>query len=292
MNLIKFNKNLMAILFIAIIALLPILFTSCEKDTIAPSEHFEPQGLQIKDATKKVIIKIMNGEINPQYSDEFEVPLNSMTEELEVEFLDANGNVIEPPISSEYSLKLSFGDKSIAEIYQHDGERWAFHIKGLKVGITDVELSFNHNDHADFKTPKIKVKVDEPLYLSIFEMRFINTKTNETIAKVDKFNNVTGGFNLNVGDSISFDVKYYNKDGVLLENLLDLTKATFGYSNYETQKIFQIKPKGNEILPFQNESVLLGLEKGKTDFRLIFARLINTKLDYEMFDAPIPVVVN
>lgn len=218
MNLIKFNKNLKAILFITIIALLPTLFTSCEKDTIAPTEHFKPQGLQIKDATKKVIIKIINGEINPQYSDEFEVPLNSMTEELEVEFLDANGNVIAPPASSEYSLKLTFGDNSIAQIYQHDGERWAFHIKGLKVGVTDVELSFNHNDHADFKTPKIKVHVEDLGEADIHEVKIKDNRSGNILVTIDDENKVNGGINLEIGKSLELKFEIFNHKEELLNS--------------------------------------------------------------------------
>lgn len=232
MNLIKFNKNLTAILFIVIIAILPILFTSCEKDTIAPTEHFEPQGLQIKDATKKVIIKIMNGEINPQYSDEFEVPLNSMTEELEVEFLDANGSVIEPPTSSEYSLKLTFGDNTIAQIYQHDGERWAFHIKGLKVGVTDVELSFNHNDHADFKTPKIKVKVDDIGEVDIHEVKIKDNSNGNILVTFDDKNKVNGAINFEVGKSLEIKFDLLNNKGELVNS--DEYQLEFYFGNATT----------------------------------------------------------
>ncbi len=252
MNLIKFNKNLTAILFIAIIALLPILFTSCEKDTIAPTEHFEPQGLQIKDATKKVIIKIMNGEINPQYSDEFEVPLNSMTEELEVEFLDANGSVIEPPTSSEYSLKLTFGDNTIAQIYQHDGERWAFHIKGLKAGVTDVELSFNHNDHADFKTPKIKVHVEDSDEVDIHEVKIINNDNGNTLVEIDDENKVVGNIIVQVSKSLEIKFNVLNHDNEVVNP--DDYELQFDFANAENICNFDVTNFTNSILKLNGKS--------------------------------------
>jgi len=252
MNLIKFNKNLTAILCIAIIALLPILFTSCEKDTIAPSEHFEPQGLQIKDATKKVIIKIMNGEINAQYSDEFEVPLNSMTEELEVEFLDANGSVIEPPTSSEYSLKLTFGDNTIAQIYQHDGERWAFHIKGLKAGVTDVELSFNHNDHADFKTPKIKVHVEDSDEVDIHEVKLINNDNGITLVEIDDENKVVGNIIVQVSKSLEIKFNVLNHDNEVVNP--DDYELQFDFANAENICNFDVTNFTNSILKLNGKS--------------------------------------
>ena len=252
MNLIKFNKNLTAILFIAIIASLPILFTSCEKDTIAPSEHFEPQGLQIKDATKKVIIKIMNGEINAQYSDEFEVPLNSMTEELEVEFLDANGSVIEPPTSSEYSLKLTFGDNTIAQIYQHDGERWAFHIKGLKAGVTDVELSFNHNDHADFKTPKIKVHVEDSDEVDIHEVKLINNDNGITLVEIDDENKVVGNIIVQVSKSLEIKFNVLNHDNEVVNP--DDYELQFDFANAENICDFDVTNFTNSILKLNGKS--------------------------------------
>lgn len=252
MNLIKFNKNLTAILFIAIIALLPILFTSCEKDTIAPTEHFEPQGLQIKDATKKVIIKIMNGEFNAQYSDEFEVPLNSMTEELEVEFLDANGSVIEPPTSSEYSLKLTFGDNTIAQIYQHDGERWAFHIKGLKAGVTDVELSFNHNDHADFKTPKIKVHVEDSDEVDIHEVKLINNDNGITLVEIDDENKVVGNIIVQVSKSLEIKFNVLNHDNEVVNP--DDYELQFDFANAENICNFDVTNFTNSILKLNGKS--------------------------------------
>jgi hypothetical protein len=252
MNLIKFNKNLTAILFIAIIASLPILFTSCEKDTIAPSEHFEPQGLQIKDATKKVIIKIMNGEFNAQYSDEFEVPLNSMTEELEVEFLDANGSVIEPPTSSEYSLKLTFGDNTIAQIYQHDGERWAFHIKGLKAGVTDVELSFNHNDHADFKTPKIKVHVEDSDEVDIHEVKLINNDNGITLVEIDDENKVVGNIIVQVSKSLEIKFNVLNHDNEVVNP--DDYELQFDFANAENICNFDVTNFTNSILKLNGKS--------------------------------------
>ncbi len=252
MNLIKFNKNLTAILFIAIIASLPILFTSCEKDTIAPSEHFEPQGLQIKDATKKVIIKIMNGEFNAQYSDEFEVPLNSMTEELEVEFLDANGSVIEPPTSSEYSLKLTFGDNTIAQIYQHDGERWAFHIKGLKAGVTDVELSFNHNDHADFKTPKIKVHVEDSDEVDIHEVKLINNDNGITLVEIDDENKVVGNIIVQVSKSLEIKFNVLNHDNEVVNP--DDYELQFDFANAENICDFDVTNFTNSILKLNGKS--------------------------------------
>lgn len=161
----KLNNQLKlkAISVAIFIALFSVFTTSCEKDPVAPEEHFEPVGIVIKDATKGVFMKIFEGKIDTNYNKEFILNYDTLedgeSEEYEIEFVGKDGKEIDHPTSASYKLELDFADKTVAELYQHDGEKWAFHIKALKKGETTVEIKILHNDHSDFRTPAINLMI-------------------------------------------------------------------------------------------------------------------------------------
>ena len=66
-------------------------------------------------------------------------------------------------LGDEYSLVFSFSEDEVAEVEQHEGERWSFHLHGHgAVGEqTNLVLDFMHNDHADFTTPAIPIELVE-----------------------------------------------------------------------------------------------------------------------------------
>ena len=61
----------------------------------------------------------------------------------------------------EHSLGWDVADSKILDIHFEGG--WGFHLKGLKEGETKLVLKVKHHDHADAKTPEIKVVVDKAL---------------------------------------------------------------------------------------------------------------------------------
>ncbi len=158
-NLLKLKGFSVVIL----IAIFSIFATSCEKHPHSHEEHFEPVGIVVKDATKGIFMKIFEGKIDTNYNKEvvlnFDELKDSESDEYEIGFLGKDGKEIANPTSSSYKLELVFADKTIAELYQHDGEQWAFHIKALKKGETNFEIKVLHAGHSDFKTPSIKLNI-------------------------------------------------------------------------------------------------------------------------------------
>ena len=59
------------------------------------------------------------------------------------------------------SLGWDVGNKKILDIHWEGG--WGFHLKGLKEGETTLTLKVKHHDHADARTPEIRVVVDKAL---------------------------------------------------------------------------------------------------------------------------------
>lgn len=142
---------------------LSLLFVSCsdEDDPSEPQhEHFEAEGWIFEDAAGRDYIVIYEGKFdNSGIATEFIVPFDDMTDHFEIYFLDHDKDEINPPDDDDKKLGWVIGDESIVEVHRHDDEEWEFHLKGLKVGETDIEFQIVHNDHADVKTIKIPVKV-------------------------------------------------------------------------------------------------------------------------------------
>ncbi len=153
--------------FILALIILSMFISSC-KENSNPTEpqtpHFEAEGLIIQDATKKIIFAVFQGNILKDFGgnkllDTLIAPLNVLSDHYSVKFLDANKNIINPPTDNDHSFGYDITDKTMLQIIQDDPKDYAFHLKGLKLGVTTIELRVNHNGHPDFKTPKIPVKV-------------------------------------------------------------------------------------------------------------------------------------
>lgn len=145
---------------ISFIILLVFTLTSCEKSNpVEQEEHFEPMGLIIRDATKAVYMKLWEGKLDTAYYSKISILDTGLTDAFYVTFLNDKKEEIEAPESAKLAYIVS--DISIANVYQHQGEEGdtEFHLIPKKVGITDIEIRVLHNDHSDFKTPKISLEV-------------------------------------------------------------------------------------------------------------------------------------
>lgn len=150
------------------IILLPV-FTSCSDETdpvIPPSEHFEPEGWVVRDATTKPILVVWQGIIQTSWNstsvpDTLYAPLNALSDHFTVKFLDINKNIINPPTDADHQFSWLITDPSKLSIIQDSPADWAFHLKGLTIGTSTIELQVLHLGHVDVKTPKIPVIVRE-----------------------------------------------------------------------------------------------------------------------------------
>lgn len=152
---------------LAIIIIISIFFTGCKEDsnpTTPQTPHFEAEGLVIQDVTKKIFFAVYQGQILKEFNgirlqDTLVAPLNALSDHYDVKFLNDKKEIISAPTDKDHTFGFSIDDKSVLDIYQHTVGEFAFHLKGLKIGKTNIVLMINHLGHADFKTPKIPVKV-------------------------------------------------------------------------------------------------------------------------------------
>ena len=152
-----------------LISLLIFTTISCSDETdpvIPPSEHFEPEGWIVRDATTKPILVVWQGVIQTTWNstsvpDTLYAPLNALSDHFTVKFLDINKNIINPPADPDHQFGWLITEPSKLTIIQDSPTDWAFHLKGLIIGTTTLELQVMHLGHVDVKTPKIPVIIRE-----------------------------------------------------------------------------------------------------------------------------------
>ena len=154
---------------VLILFLLVITTISCSDETdpvIPPTEHFEPEGWVIRDATTKPILVVWQGVIQTTWnstviSDTLYAPLNALSDHYTIKFLDINKNIINPPADTDHEFGWLITNTSMLDIIRDNPTDWALHLKGLMNGTTSLELQVLHVGHVDVKTPKIPVIIRE-----------------------------------------------------------------------------------------------------------------------------------
>ncbi len=146
-----------SILFILLIAI-SIFTTSCEDDPVIPQEeHLKAIGMVFYTSGIEVA-RVLRGVT----TDTLTAPVNGLSDHLNIKFINEEEKEINPPSTETQTLAWEIGDNLIAGIKQHDGEEgsFEFHVKGLKVGETSIEFFVMHNDHHDFRSGKIPVRIE------------------------------------------------------------------------------------------------------------------------------------
>lgn len=196
------------------IVLSSLFITSCSKDTetINQAQHFEAIGTAITDASGALIVKILRGVT----TDTFYVPLNARTEAMFVKFYDVNENIIQPPTDKDKYLGYEIGDRTIAKIFQHEGEEggYEFHLDGLKEGKTTIQFFVMHNGHADYRSGIIPIVVKnmEGAHGEPIEALIKDEATDSTLASVNLAGNTTGVIKLAVNQITNHMVVYFKDD--------------------------------------------------------------------------------
>ena len=146
------NKILFSVFLIAI----TVVNIGCEEDPVAPQEeHLKAIGMAFYSSGIEVA-RILRGET----ADTLFAPLDTLSNHLDVKFFDEDENIIDPPTEHQ-TLSWEIVDPTIANIWQHEGHEgtFGFHIRGLKIGETEIEFFVMHNDHSDYRSGQIPVKV-------------------------------------------------------------------------------------------------------------------------------------
>lgn len=152
----KFFIKKKVILILSLITIL--LFTaSCEEDPIAPQEeHLKAIGMVFYTSGIEVA-RIIKGVT----SDTLTAPTGGLSDHIDIKFIDEEEKEFSPLSTATQTLAWEFENNSIADVWQHEGEEgsFEFHLKGLETGETNVEFFVMHNDHSDYRSGKIPVKV-------------------------------------------------------------------------------------------------------------------------------------
>ena len=150
----------------AAVAVLTLFVIGCGSDDPMSEheEHFEPEGLVIIDSGNR-FFRYFRGQIDASggRSDHLEAPLNEETSHWSIRFLDEDGDEIAPPDDPDFKFTWSIADPTVLEVVQDadDVGKFDFHLRGLKVGETTIELQVSHDDHVDWRTIPIPVHVGE-----------------------------------------------------------------------------------------------------------------------------------
>lgn len=178
-----------------------IIFTiSCEEDPIAPQEeHLKAIGMVFYSSGIEVA-RIVKGITD----DTLSVTTDGLSDHLDIKFIDEEENEVPPPSTETQTLAWEFEDNSIADIWQHEGEEgyFAFHLQGLQAGETNIEFFVMHNDHSDFRSGNIPIKViDDSETTGIPIGLELSDETSNNILVSITNTQVVGELNVNSSDS-------------------------------------------------------------------------------------------
>jgi hypothetical protein len=141
------------------ILIFSFIIVSCKDEPLEPAiDHFEAEGIVFYDSGIKI------GEIfRGVTQDTLFARVGQTSSHIEVKFYDSNKNEIDPPDHKKQPFAWEIQDTTILGIWQHPGEEgsYEFHLVGKNVGITNIEFFVMHEGHADIRTGKIPVKINE-----------------------------------------------------------------------------------------------------------------------------------
>jgi hypothetical protein len=154
--------NLRIITFYLFTLLISILLLSCSESspTDDDHDHFEAAGLLLKQGNN-IYMRIFEARIDNNYKQSINLKVGQKSLIFSVVFLDEEGKELAEPTDTDKSFGWVIDDNTIVSLLYDNNKKWSFILEGLKEGTTNIELRLNHNDHPDFKTPKIPVIVSK-----------------------------------------------------------------------------------------------------------------------------------
>lgn len=138
-----------------------VFFTSCKKDDspIIAEDHFEAEGLFLLNTKNDTVIYYFQGQLFG--NDTIFSSLNISSDNLSVKFMDKNKVSLEPPIDEpDHNFNWVIGDSSIVKFEFVNNNKYLIKHTGKKFGATNVEFQLLHNEHPDFRTISIPIKVE------------------------------------------------------------------------------------------------------------------------------------
>lgn len=143
---------------------LATLAAACD-NPVEDEEHVEPIGAVVTDEDGSIIAGTggASGGWDFQTGTELVIEVGT-TMEVEVLFVDADGETFHADDLDGYQLAWTVDDESVVEILSHDGH---VDITGLRTGETGVVFHlwhgvFDTSGHGEFSTPALPIRVAEP----------------------------------------------------------------------------------------------------------------------------------
>ena len=142
----------------AAVAVLTLFVIGCGSDDPMSEheEHFEPEGLVLIDSGNR-FFRYFEGAIDASggRAGHLEVPNGGLTT------LDHDGDEIDPPDEPDDKFTATIADPTVVEVHQEPADvgKFEFQLRGLKAGETTIVLEVTHDDHIDFRTVPIPVRV-------------------------------------------------------------------------------------------------------------------------------------
>lgn len=266
-----------------------VIFNNCSDETnpvIPPSEHFEPEGWVVRDATTKPILVVWQGVIQTNWNsvdipDTLYAPLNALSDHYTIKFLDLNKNIINPPTDSDHEFGWIVTDTAKLSIVRDNPTDWAFHLKGKALATTTLELQVLHVGHVDVKTPKIPVIIreDTTAYGEPVGLRLSLEDDGTILATADK--NSSSGLIEVHKDSLTdhIEIEFYDTQNRFFQPEYPLHSLDFTVTD---PSIVQILPESSEPWVIR----VKGLATGSTT--VTFKLLVNGVAEFISF----PINVN
>lgn len=260
-------KNILIPFLLIGLTCLTIFINGCKSESnpvIAQSEHFDPEGWVIRDATTKPILVVWQGEIQTEWngksiSDTLYAPSNALSDHYSIKFLDTQKNLIDPPSDTDHSFGWNIKDTSYLSIVQDSPTDWAFHLRGKKNGTTSIELLVEHAGHVDVRTPFIPVIVEEDTtkYGEPVGVRISLEENNEELANATS-GNTTGIIEVRKDSTTDhLEVEFVDANGKYFQPEYPLHQLSIENGD---NTIAEILPESNESWVFR----IKGLKTGST----------------------------
>lgn len=204
------------ILYVFLFVLMGLFTTACDDDDPVSSEedHYEAIGMVFYDSGIEVA-RILRGET----IDTLTTTEGGMTSHIEIKFFNEDEEIVDAPDDEDQTLAWEFEDATIADIWQHEGEEGAFefHLEGLEEGETSIEFFVMHEDHADYRSGEIPVKIEHESdddYGAPVGYYLIDEESGNTLLTFSE-SGVTGALSVNANEtSDHIEVDFFDANGI------------------------------------------------------------------------------
>lgn len=141
-----------------VVLFLLIILTSCNDDDPVShqEEHFEAIGTVIYDATGAEIARILRGVT----ADTLSAQVGILSDHYTVKFINDDEVIVDPPDDEETSMEVDITDSDLLETETDEPGGFEFHLKGIAIGLTSIEIKILHNGHSDYRSGLLPVKIE------------------------------------------------------------------------------------------------------------------------------------